>query len=75
MAVMVMVMVMGIAATPAAFVTTIRVRVRDRVRVRGIFSSVRHRGVERSGNRTLVDGVCDFEKVLPDQLCPSAKRD
>ena len=27
----------------------------------------------RSGDRTRVDGVCDFEKVPPDQLCPSAK--
>ena len=25
----------------------------------------------RSGDRTRVDGVCDFDKVLPDQLCPS----
>ena len=23
----------------------------------------------RSGDRTRVDGVCDFEKVPPDQLC------
>ena len=29
----------------------------------------------RSGDRTRVDGFCDFEKVPPDQLCPSAKRD
>ena len=28
----------------------------------------------RSGDRTQVEGVCDFEKVPPDQLCPSAKR-
>ena len=26
----------------------------------------------RSGDRTRVDGVCDFEKVPPDQLFPSA---
>ena len=41
---------------------------RVRVRVRTIFE-------RRSGDRTRVDGVCDFEKVPPDQLCPSAKRD
>ena len=29
----------------------------------------------RSGDRTRVDGVCDFEKVPPDQVCTSAKRD
>ena len=29
----------------------------------------------RSGDRTRVDGFCDFEKVPPDQLCPGAKRD
>ena len=27
----------------------------------------------RSGDRTRVDGFCDFEKVPPDQLCPSAE--
>ena len=26
----------------------------------------------RLGDRTRVDSVCDFEKVLPGQLCPSA---
>ena len=41
-----------------------------RVRVR-----VRREERERSGDRTRVDGLCDFEKVLPDQLCRSAKRD
>ena len=48
----------------------VRVRcfVRVRVRVRTIFE-------RRSGDRTRVDGFCDFEKVPPDQLCPSAKRD
>ena len=29
----------------------------------------------RSGDRTRVDGVCDFEKAPPDQLYPSTKRD
>ena len=46
----------------------VSVRGRVRVRVRTIFE-------RRSGDRTRVDGVCDFEKVPPDQLCPSAKRD
>ena len=45
-----------------------RVRVRVRVRVKPIFE-------RRSGVRTRVDGVCDFETVPPEQLCPSAKRD
>ena len=44
-----------------------RVRVGVRVRVRTILE-------HRSGDRTRVDGVCDFEKVLPDQVFPSAKR-
>ena len=35
----------------------VRVRVRVRVGVRVILSSVRDHGIERSGNRTLVDGV------------------
>ena len=43
-------------------------RVRVRVRVKTSFE-------RRSRDRTRVDGVCDFEKVPPDQLCPSAKRD
>ena len=46
----------------------IRVRVRDKV----TFLSV------RSGDRKIQEsnsGVCDFEKVPLDQLCPSAKRD
>ena len=46
----------------------VRDRVRVRVRVRTIFE-------RRSGDRTRVDGVCDSEKVPPDQLCPSTKRD
>ena len=46
----------------------VRARARARVRVRTIFE-------RRSGDRTRVDGVCDFEKAPPDQLCPSAKRD
>ena len=46
----------------------LRLRVRVRVRVRTIFE-------RRYGDRTRVDGVCDFEKVHPDQLGPSAKRD
>ena len=29
----------------------------------------------RSGDRTRVDGFCDFEKVPPHQLCRGAKRD
>ena len=35
----------------------VRVWVKVRVRVRVILSSVRDRGIERSGNRTLVGGV------------------
>ena len=35
-----------------------------RVRVRRDFFNVSDPGIE------LGDGVCDFEKVLPDQLCP-----
>ena len=42
-------------------------RVRVRVRVRTIFE-------RQSGDRTRVDGVCDFEKVPPDQLCRSVLR-
>ena len=54
----------------------VRVRVRVRIRIR-IMVRVRVRTIfeRRSGDRTRVDGVCDFEKVPPDQLCPSAKRD
>ena len=48
----------------------IRIRVRAKVRVRFRVSTIFER---RSGDRTRVDGVCDFEKVLPDQLCPSAR--
>ena len=33
------------------------------------FCNVNDPGIE------LDDGVCDFEKVLPDQLCPSTIRD
>ena len=29
----------------------------------------------RSRDRTRVNGVCDFKKVRPDQICPSTKRD
>ena len=47
-----------------------RVRVGARVGVR-IATIFEH----RSRDRTRVDGVCDFEKVTPDQLCTSAKRD
>ena len=46
----------------------VRVWVRVRYRVRTIFE-------RRSGNRTRAEGVCDFEKVPPNQLCPRAKRD
>ena len=46
------------------------VRVRGRVRVR-----VRTNFERRSGDRIRIDGDCDFEKVPPEQLCPSAKRD
>ena len=42
--------------------------VRVRVRVRTCFE-------RRSVDGTRVDGVCDFEKVSPDQLFPSARRD
>ena len=47
------------------------VRVRVRLRREGL-------GLEqfferRSGDRTRVDGSCDFEKVPPDQLCPGAE--
>ena len=44
----------------------VRLKVRVRVRVRTIFE-------RRSGDRTRVDGSCDFEKVPPDQLRPGAK--
>ena len=47
----------------------LRVRVRVRVRVRTSFRvRVRVRTIfeRRSGDRTRVDGVCDFEKVPPD---------
>ena len=59
---------------------SIRVRVRWSFRQeKGVLFRVRVRvGIfleRRSGDRTRVDGVCDFEKVLPDQVCPSAKRD
>ena len=40
-----------------------------RVRARREVSNMTDAGIE------LGDGVCDFENVLPDQLCPSAKRD
>ena len=30
---------------------------------------------DRSRDRTWVDGLCNFEKVPLDQLCPIAKRD
>ena len=46
--------------------TRVRVKVRVEVRVRTIFE-------RRSGDRTQVDGVCDFEKVPPDQLCLRAR--
>ena len=46
----------------------LRVRLRVRVRVRTFFE-------RRSGDRIRVDGICDFEKVPLDQLCPSAERD
>ena len=51
----------------------VRVRVRGKVRVR-VRARVRTIFERRSGDRTRVDGVCDVEKVPPDQLCPSAKR-
>ena len=47
----------------------LRQTVRVRVRVRREFVNMSDLGIE------LGDGVCDFEKVPPDQLCPSAKRD
>ena len=53
---------------------TVRTRVKVRARVR-VKVRVRTICERRSGHRTRVDGVCDFEKVPPDQLCPSAKRD
>ena len=40
---------------------------------RGVGLGVEHFFERRSGDRTRVDGVCDFEKVPPDQLCPSTK--
>ena len=49
------------------------VRVRVRVRVRGLFFAG-DPGIERSRNRTRLDGVCGFEKVPLYQLCPSAIR-
>ena len=60
----------------------VMVGVRDRFRFRKLkfFDQDLGLGLERfferrSGDRTRVDGVCEFEKVSPDQLCPSAKRD
>ena len=47
----------------------LRVRVRRRVRLRVIFVFERPIRGLNSG-----DVVCDFEKVPPDQLFPSAKR-
>ena len=44
-----------------------RIELRVRVKVRTSFE-------RRSGDRTRVDSVCDFEKVPPDQLCTSAKK-
>ena len=49
-----------------------RVRGKSRVRGRGRVRTLFER---RSGDRTWLDSVCDFEKVPPDQLYPSAKRD
>ena len=49
-------------------VVRVTVRVRVGVRVRTTFT-------RRSGDRTWVDGVWEFEKVPLDQLCPSAKKD
>ena len=46
----------------------VMVRVMVRVRVRPLFEC-------RSGDRTRFEGFCNFEKVPPDQLCPSAERD
>ena len=45
------------------------VRERFRVRVRRVIFNVSDPGIE------LGDSVCDFEKVLPDQLCPSALKE
>ena len=52
-------------------------RVRVRVRLKGPRVRVRVRTIfqGRCRDRTRVDSVCDFAKVPPDQLCPSAKRD
>ena len=50
----------------------IRVGVKVGVRV-GVEVRVRREDRERSGDRTRVDGLYDFEKVPPDQLCPSDK--
>ena len=66
--------VTGRGRVPVRFMARVRVRNRVRVRVR-VMVQVRTIFERRSGDRTRVDGVCDFEKVPPDQLCPSAKRD
>ena len=50
-------------------VPPIEVRVGVRVRVRIEVCNVNDPGIELGG------GVCDFQKVLPEQLCPRAKRD
>ena len=52
----------------------VRVRVRVRVGV-GVRVRVKAMFERPSGNRTRVDSVCDYEKVPPDQLGPSTKRD
>ena len=46
----------------------VKVKVRVRVRVRTSFE-------RRFGDRTRVNGICDFKKVPPDKLYRSAKRD
>ena len=54
----------------ARITVTVRVTVRVRVRIR-----VRREVINVNDPEIgLGDHVCDFEKVPPDQLCPSAKK-
>ena len=52
-----------------SFRVRVKVKVKVRVRVRREDLSVNNPRIE------LGDGICDFEKVLPDQRCLRAKRD
>ena len=62
-------MAVATAMVMATIADMVTVTNTDVVRVmRGAFN-VNDLGIE------LGDGVCDFEKLLPNQLCPSAKRD